>query len=223
MSDTSDKQNKTLPAARYDNPWLEVAAEGSNELGRLLKFVKGRWETGDDAVPEGAEYVAHIDQLVRGWIKFEEGKVVDRVIGKIADGFKPPQREELSDNDPANWQETDDGGRPRDPWVQQWFLPLIGIETGEVVTFVTSSKGGIGTVADLCRVYGHKKRDGLLPIVALRTRSYKHKQYGRIETPDLAIVGWDGEPTAAAAGAIPLQPRTDGAAAKAEMNDEIPF
>ena len=56
--------------------------------------------------------------------------------------------------------------------------------------------------------------------VALRTRSYKHKQYGRIETPDLPIVGWDGEPTAP-----PTAPPTQqlvGAAA-GDLNDHIPF
>ena len=212
------KDTTTLPATHYENPWLEAAAEGGNDLGKLLKFVKGKWEIGDDVVPGNAEFIAHIDQLARGWIKFEDGKVVDRIIGKIADGFKPPLREELSDNDSASWREKDADGRPRDPWVIQWFLPLINVESGEVVTFVTGSKGGIAAVADLCRVYGHKKRDGLLPIVALKTRSYKHKQYGRIETPDLPIVGWDGMTSTA----IPVESAPTGNAAD-DLNDAVPY
>src|SRR5262245_55987757 len=85
----SAKQTKVqaspAPAKVYANSWNEAAAEaGGNDLGKLLKFVKGKWETGADVIAEGSEYVAHIDQLVRGWVRFEDGKVVDRNIGKLA-------------------------------------------------------------------------------------------------------------------------------------------
>ena len=118
----------------------------------------------------------------------------------------------LPDNDPKSWTEKDSKGEPRDPWVAQWFLPLIAVATGDVVTFVTGSKGGVAAVSNLCRAYGRRHRDGLLPIVALRIHSYKHKQYGRIETPDLPIVGWEGAPTV-----MPAQAAAD------DLNDEIPF
>ena len=124
ISDESEKQKTSLRVTRYENPWLEAAAEASDDLGRLLKFVKGKFGCGDDEIPLGTEFVAHIDQIVRGWVRFEDGKVVDRSIGKVADGFKPPLREELADNDPASWTEKDANGKPRDPWVAQWFLPL---------------------------------------------------------------------------------------------------
>jgi hypothetical protein len=186
-------EQKTLPIAQIDNPWLEVAQEAGSDVGRLMKFVKGKWETGDDEVAEGTEFVAHVDQLMRGWVRFDDGKVTDRRIGKVADGFKPPPREELGDTDENKWKDKDADGHPKDPWTVQWFLPLIGVETGDVFTFVTSSKGGVGAIGDLCRVYGHKQRENLLPIVALKARSYKHPRYGRVETPDLAIVGWDGD------------------------------
>jgi hypothetical protein len=229
MSKTAEaltEKQETLPITQqHSNPWLEAAAESGNETGPLLKFVKGTWVIGDDALKDGTEFVAHIDQLIRGWVKFEDGRVVDRIIGKIADGFKPPKREDLSDADPASWTEKNaDDGKLRDPWTQQWFLPLIGVESGELVTFVTGSKGGIGAVADLCRVYGHRQQHGLLPIIALKTRSYRHKQYGKIETPDFQVVGWDGAQTEAAA--IPVQPTqlTEKATANNDdMDDEIPF
>ena len=208
------KQN-TPPATQYKNPWLEAAAEGGNETGRLLKFVKGEWVVGDDVLKSGTEFVAHIDQMVRGYVKFADGKVVERRIGRIADNFKPPSREELGDTHPKSW-EKDADGKSRDPWVQQWFLPLIGVESGELITYVTGSKGGIDAVCDLCRIYGHKQHDNLLPIVALRTGSYKHKQYGKVATPDFQVIGWDG-------AAIPVQPAPQIAATHDDMNDEIPF
>jgi hypothetical protein len=122
--------------------------------------VKGKWQIGDDVVADSSEYVAHIDQLVRGWVRFEDGKVTDRRVGKVADGFKPQPREELGDNDPKKWKEKDADDNPRDPWVKQWFLPLIGVETGDVVCFVSGSNGGNNAVSNLCCVYGHRKRDG---------------------------------------------------------------
>jgi hypothetical protein len=138
----------------------------------------------------------------------------------VADGFKVPARSELADTDPKKW-DMDSDGEPRDPWVLQWYLPLVGVESGELITFVTGSKGAICAIGTLCRVYGRKNRDGLLPIVALKMRSYKHKKYGRIETPELPIVGWDGEPTALEPTAPPSQPRIGDAAG--DLNDLIPF
>ena len=203
LVDASEKQKAVLSATHYENPWLEAASESGNDLGRLLKFVKGKFECGDDEIALGTEFVAHVDQIARGWVRFQDGNVADRIIGKIADGFRPPRRDELPDNDPANWREKDANGKPRDPWVAQWFLPLIAMETGDFVTLVTGSKGGSAAIANLCRIYGRKCHGGLLPIVALRSRSYRHKQYGRIETPDLPIVGWEGAPTAMSIPATP--------------------
>ncbi len=98
----------------------------------------------------------------------------------------------------------------------QWFLPLIAVGTGDFLTFVAGSKGGIAAIGNLCRIYGHKRRDSLLPIVALKVRSYKHKQYGRIETPDLPIVGW--EDAGAPSMAMPVQ-----ATIADDIDDTIPF
>jgi hypothetical protein len=212
------EQQETLP---YANPYLEAAAEGGNEIGRLLKFVKGEWLIGDDVVPENTEYVAHLDQLLRGRVKFEDGTVVDRKnVGKVANGYKPPLREKLPDTDPSKWEQVD--GKPSDPWSEQWYLPLISVETGELVTYATGSKGGIGAIADLCRIYGHK-HNGLLPVIALKVRSYKHKKYGKIETPDFRIVGWDDSGVKTEAAAIPVQSAPQTATAHDDMKDEIPF
>jgi len=186
----ASEQKIALTTTRNENPWLEAASEANNDFGSLLKFVKGKWMVGDDVVPDGTEYVAHIDQTVRGWVRFQDGKVIDRTIGKIE--FRPPERDELPDNDPGGWPEKDAKGEPRDPWVEQWDLPLIELQSGGFVTFVAGSKGGIGAIGNLCGMYGQKHGEECLPIVALRTRSYKHKQHGRIESPDLPIVGWEG-------------------------------
>ena len=147
-------------------------------------------------------------------MRFEGGAVTDLKIVKVADGTKLPTREELPDNDPKKWKEEDADGNPRDPWVKQWYLPLIGVESGDFVTFVTGSNGGNNAISNLCQVYGHSARDGLLPIVALKTGSYKHKKYGRIEEPDLPVVGWHGKPPG---------PETPTPAMPPDMGDPIPY
>src|SRR5262249_54086707 len=134
---------KALPAVQYDNPWLEAAAEAGSEFGKILKFVKGEWQVGDDIVPAGTEYIAYIDEHGRGWVKFEDGSVTDRQIVKVAAGH-PPKRAELGNTDQSQW-ETDDDGKPRDPWAMQWLLPMSPVEAEcDLTVFATGSKGGIG-------------------------------------------------------------------------------
>jgi hypothetical protein len=223
--ENQQEQQSNLPATKFENPWLEVAAENSGGLGKLLKFVKGKWEIGDDEVPIGTEYIAHIDQLAQGWVHFEDGEVVgDPIIVKIADGKKLPTREELGNTDKKKWEEGEDG-KPRDPFVKQWYLPLVNIDSGELHTFVSGSNGGDQAIGALCNVYGRKLHDGQLPIVALQSSGYKHRKYGRIEKPELRIVGWDGEPKAPITVTSPQSPPQAGnGTANADMGgDSIPY
>lgn len=191
------------------NRFLRVAGETNGEnIGRLLKFTKGHYYVGDDEVAAGREYVAHVNQLARGWVKFEDGKVVEQKLGKIADGFEPAAREELGDTDSDQW-EVDSSGNPRDPWVLQYYLPFEDLETGEVVVFVTSSHGGRGAIGKLCNVFARNVDKGS-PQIRLGVSAYKHREYGRIETPEFPVVSWTG-------GAD--DPKT----LANELNDEVPF
>jgi hypothetical protein len=112
----------------------------------------------------------------------------------------------------------------RDPWTLQWQLPMVQREVlGDLIVFTTSSKGGESCIASLCGIYGRSPRNGMLPIVALKTRSYKHKTYGKIQTPDLPIVGWDGGPSSAAPAAPSPTPNDPEVMAGELIDDEIPF
>jgi hypothetical protein len=218
VKEARKRNEPTIAAVAPENPWLEAAAEAGNPFGKLLKYVKGAWQLGDDEVPIGTKYIAYIDQLARGWIHFEDGAVVgDPIIIKIADGSKLPPREALGENDPTKWKEKDADGRPRDPWVCQWYLPLVAVSSGELNTFVTGSDGGNQAIANLCSVYGRKLHEGALPIVALQSTTYKHKKYGRIEKPELVIVGW--HPILS----TPAARHQVSATATVDMDDEIPF
>src|SRR5262249_27227213 len=141
------KETENLPATPApENPYLKIAAEGGDNPGQLLKFVKGKWMIGDEQVAIGTEYVCYLNQAMRGWTKFEDNKATNRVIGKIADGFTPPERSELGDTDEAKWKR--DEGEPRDPWVHQYMLPMVSVDTGELITYVTGSEGGRIAVQD---------------------------------------------------------------------------
>src|SRR5260370_26796930 len=101
------------PATQYDNPWLEAADEAGGGFEKLLKFMKGEWQIGEETLPEGKEFIALIDEVARGYVKFQDKAVVDRRIVKARDG-KSPKREELDDIDPDKWGIGGDG-KPRHP------------------------------------------------------------------------------------------------------------
>ena len=86
----------------------------------------------------GTEYIAHVQHWVRGWVKFKAGCLVEHKVGKVADGFVVPEREELDETDQATWEKSP-SGELKDPWSKQSYLPLENVETGEIVTFVSGS------------------------------------------------------------------------------------
>jgi hypothetical protein len=157
---------------------------------RLIKFIKGKYLTGDDELPLGKEFIAHVDQLNHGWTKFADGKVVEQRIGLVAEGFSTPAREELGDMDEAEW-EKDAAGKPRDPWSCQYYLALEDAESGELLTFVTGTTGGNSAIGRLCGQFARNAKNGL-PVIRLGASSYKHKSYGRVEVPDFPVIRWTG-------------------------------
>jgi hypothetical protein len=168
---------------------LEAASKGPTPL---LKFKKTKFEIGDQEVPLGTQFIAYCTDWRQGWVKFIGDEKVDERIGRVADGFHPPERDELGDTDQEEW-EPDDDGKLRDPWVFQQYLPLENVKTGERYLFVSSSKGGGIGVEILCHHWAKDIDKGLhrgLPIVKLATGSFHTKKYGAIQRPDFPIVSW---------------------------------
>jgi hypothetical protein len=187
---------------------LAVAAAEEGYHDRILKFAKGLYSIGDDAVPEGARYIAHPDNWVRGWVKFVDRRPVEQRVGRVVDGFKVPERDELGDTDETAWPEED--GRRRDPWAFQSYLPLVDEKTNEMVVFVSGSAGGRRAIAGVCKAASQNPDNGL-PVVMLGVGSYRHKTYGRIEEPEFKVVGWTG--------AAPTAPEP----VVADFSDDVPF
>jgi hypothetical protein len=156
--------------------------------GSLLRFTKtGDWVSGQEQeeLPEGTELIMGLNTLKRGWQKWEDQKPVDARMGLVSEGFRPPSRDELGDNDETEWEEYD--GEARDPWQDTMQCLLLDPKTGEVFTFVTSSKSGKTALGEVAAVYGDRMQDGedpnAMPIIKLASSFYKHKVYGKIMIP----------------------------------------
>ena len=194
-----EREQKTEIATSEDyNPYIDYGntADRSNIIGKLLKFTKlGDWVYGEDGspMPEGHRLIAHMGDLAVGWIKWEDGKPTEQVMGRLADNFHPPLRSELGDLERDDWA-ADGSGAPRDPWQFSNYLILMNPENGDLYTYASGSKGGKQAVGELSKQYGKamRHRPDQFPVIALGAGEYPHpnKQFGNIKIPKLEIVAW---------------------------------
>jgi hypothetical protein len=130
----------------------------------------------------------------------------------------------------VNWPR-DSKGKPRDPWTKQFFVPLISVNDGKLVTFVTPSVGGRIAIGKLCDAF--LNNDRRRPIIKLDTSSFKSKEYGKVDSPAFQIVGYEDQPAeqppmpeSTSVQTLPTTPPTkkpkkgDG---RGDMDDEILF
>jgi len=230
---TITTQNTTLAVIGDDDPFTAYANAMAprNIVGTLLRFSKGDYLAGEEgaAVPGGTMMTANVGELLVGWVLWADNKPTQQIMFRVADGKPVPKRSELGHTDQERW-EVDSHGEKRDPWQFTNYLPLLA-ESGELFTFTTSSRGGIGAIGELCRRYSqHRKHHpDVLPMIALDVDSYQHKikEYGRIKFPRFTPAGWAPKVTfdAALAGAgfavtedTPAEPDKSE-----EISDEIPF
>src|SRR5262249_29903088 len=136
---------------------------------------------------------AGIDQMVTGWVRWQDYRPVEQIMMTVAMNQFPPLRRELGDTDPTKW-EVDAKGERRDPWQFTSYVPMVG-QDGALYTFTAGSKGSHGAVGKLARVYARHRRNAPddLPLIALDVDSYQHKirEYGRISVPVFTVIGWE--------------------------------
>jgi hypothetical protein len=194
----------------YVDPFAAFATQEGGALeGEFLKFTRGAWMIGDNEVKEDTRLIAGMSDLHTGWLRWGNASVTDRVLGRVAEGFVPPPRSELGDNNEAQW-DTGPGG-PRDPWVFTAILPLIAEEDDRRLVYSTSSFGGRRAIARLSSAYARRRDRTSMPVVTLGGDSYKHKTFGLVHRPLFVVVGW--------LGGMPELP----APKPARLNDEVPF
>ena len=197
MNEITKRKSSAL-ATNGANPFTAYGDQASQKsiVGQLLRFTKGDYLAGqdDDEVPEGTQFVANMDEMLLGWIRWEANKPTDHIMGKLSEGYQPPRRNELGDTDKEQW-EVDATGQQRDPWQFSNYLLMKAVSSdGELYTFTTSSRGGLNALGDLCKVYGTAmaQHTDEYPIVALGVNAYDHpnRAFGRIKVPTFKMVGW---------------------------------
>jgi len=183
--------------SNFFTEYSKVAGATGSIIGLLLKFSKGEFVAGqdNDEVEEGTQLVANMDQLLVGWQRWEDARPAEQIMGPLSEGFTPPQRSELSFDDPKDWEIDEATGKPRDPWVLTHILLLKEPgKKGQLYTFSTNSAGGKNAMGRLCGEYGKEMREhpDEYPVVALEVGSYLHSNpaYGKIKFPIFKIVDW---------------------------------
>jgi hypothetical protein len=84
--------------------------------GSLLKFNKGEWLSGtaQEIIPAGTRVIVAIDQILMGYVFWEDGKPIDHRMVLVSSGEAPARRSELGVFDQSKW-EKDTSGELRDP------------------------------------------------------------------------------------------------------------
>ena len=217
MTSTAVSTTQSAGAVAYPGGYDPYAAYGqqasSNKIYVTFKAGEYLYGADQDEVPEGTRFIANMAGLRIGRKHWPGKKVIDEPLGLLAEGFRPPPRHELGDQDRNQW-DLDERKEPRDPWQSTNELTLRGLETGTELVFSTSGKGGIGAIGELCKAYGrlYRQKPGMAPVIELGSDSYNHKDWGKTYFPVLKLVDWVREPDAfdqpapAAAAAPPAVP-----------------
>jgi hypothetical protein len=74
---TMAQESKDLTTHDTEVENIQIAAQEDAGFERILKFKKGDF-IGDEDVPIGTEYVAHVRAWGKCWIKFVDGQVAER-------------------------------------------------------------------------------------------------------------------------------------------------
>ena len=160
-------------------------------IGDFLRFSKlGKWQAGQDQdeLPEGTRMLAHIPGIKHGWRKWEGNKLVEHRVGVVNDGFRVPERHELGDEDRSTWRELN--GQVTDPWQETVYLTLLD-EGGNLYTFIATSKTGMNTIGEITKAYVSREAMGQfdIPVIELRSRPWKHRDFGDMIAPVLKLTG----------------------------------
>jgi hypothetical protein len=181
-----------LPATTSNSPVAAyLAAHGVGMAGTFIKFdgKEGKFVKSQDdtEIPAGSEYIVIYDQIQAGWVKFAgKGQSPERKQGAIFEGFVPPARNTLGDDDETQWEEGLNK-QPQDPWQFQILLPLLSTADDELFVFQTTSITGRRACDAVIRMCGRMqaKEPDDYPVIKLRISGYAHKdeRVGWIKTP----------------------------------------
>jgi hypothetical protein len=149
--------------------------ETSASVPKLL-CKKGVWSMSGEEVPAGKEFIAYPMDAMRGASRWEDDRVVEQRVGRIADKFPAFKKEDFPDGE---------------DWKPQVAMALEDPESGEIVMFVSCSTGGKIAVDKLIHstATAVKKGNGdLTPLVRLAASSFTSSEFGNVIRPAFEIV-----------------------------------
>ena len=117
------------PGMKFVDPlahWAQRNSGGAFFKGDLIKlnYRNGQWTRGEGKSPISATetFIANPNEMIDGWLKFIDGKLVDKDLARLTDGVMPKEPEELPDRDERRWPMGRDGKR-RGPAEERAVLP----------------------------------------------------------------------------------------------------
>lgn len=165
-----EKAQNATPVSLGDFMYLKMSKAG--------EWLYGAEET---EVDPNSAFVIDPSSYAQGFVAWLDGELVDE---KMALAGQPPVT--VGDLPQLN-------GTKWDAQVSFALKGVDGREEGVQLIYKTSSKGGKAAISDLLGKIITRGRAGetaLCPIVVLENSSYKHKKYGKIYTPVLAVEDW---------------------------------
>jgi hypothetical protein len=170
---TSNNEESNLPARPEDVADVMLSETASSNA--LLLFKKGKYTSAGNDVEIGTEFISYPFDAMRGLVRWQDKKVVDRRMGRIRDRFKLTREELPADED----------------WQPQCVLPLEDPETGTFVAFVSGSVGGRIAIEKLINTAAQMVKSGkgdLTPTIKIGVSNFTSPVYGEVPCPAFEIV-----------------------------------
>ena len=150
----------TAPGAAAGRSARPVSRTGSRRRpffdGDFLNFngQSGCWSLGQNKDPIGATvpFICNVRGIAIGNVKMIDGKIVDREIGFISDGYQRKPPELLPDRDKRYWPYNKLTNEREDPWKPTSYLPMRNMENDAAVVFGPFSKTARGEIRALVKV-----------------------------------------------------------------------
>jgi hypothetical protein len=171
-----------------------------------LRFSDGSYHFSDgETFVENVRLVANMRTLRIGWVRWNSGFPVKRIMGEINEGFLPPERvsDKLGDFDKELWESKD--GIPEDPWRITLEIVAYHPDTDSYFLLVFDNlchrtveddaptwHESLGVLAQVYAVHARSAPDEL-PLIELGRDSFV---YGPVSNPiihyvpRINVVGW---------------------------------
>jgi hypothetical protein len=228
MSNEIKKTQNGNTVAKYTNSRDGYANFGAEGRHTIMRCSKGDWTVGfsRDPAPDGP-FVAIMETAARGWVRWQNKRIVDYKINLVSENLPMPHRDSLGDLDETRWEPGFDGAQ-RDPWQLEFSIVLVDVNAPhEEYIFKGGSRGAKIALQSLCKTYAAERylHEGQLPVVSLGINTRRDPQYGLIKEPAFKIERWASieEVTGKAAPKPAVQAKPKPKTKTEELiDDEIP-